>query len=375
MTPNDTINAPAISRRRRTLLARSALVVILGPTILYALYLILLAPAQYSSTTAFAVRGAQGSAGDMLGAIGLVAPSSTSTDARIVGDYIRSSAMVDALRADHGFDEAYSRFTLDPFSRVSRNATRESATRFWRGRVNVAFDLATNANTVTVSAYTPEDALRLTQGVLLLGEGLVNTMTDRAMTDMAAAASREIERKRVEYETAQQRLSRYQGSRQAIAVNAPAQQAVALVGQLDTRLAEKRTELAVQSQTFQPTAPQIQALQREINALETERQQAINRALAAPGEAAAGGEVEAQAMLFDYQFAQQAYQAAIAAGEAARRQEMTNRKYVVAYVPPQLPQKSNWWSRLSGILAVLLGSAIVWGIGALSYSIIRDHME
>ncbi|WP_262422536.1 hypothetical protein [Brevundimonas denitrificans] len=44
------------TRRRRTILARSAILFILGPTILYALYLLLLAPAQYQTSTSFAVR-------------------------------------------------------------------------------------------------------------------------------------------------------------------------------------------------------------------------------------------------------------------------------------------------------------------------------
>ncbi len=365
------------AQRRRTLLARSAIVFILGPAIIYALYLILLAPAQYHTTTAFAVRGAEMAPTDALGVLGISAPSSNTLDARIVEEYIRSHAMVEGLRERYGFNEAYSRFSLDPmFSFLPASANRERATRFWRNRVRVRHDPASQSTIVEVGAYTSEDSLRLSQGVLALSEELVNHMSDRAMTDMAAAADREIERKREEYETARDRLAEYQGRRfSGVDVSTPAQQAMGLVGSLDAQLAAKRTELATLSQTYQPDAPQLTGLRREIAALEAERARAVQQALSTPGERAAGGQIEAQAVLMDYQVAQQAYVAALQAAESVRRQAINDRKYVVAYVPPREPEQSNWWSRLGNVLAVLIGAALLWGVGALIYSIIRDHME
>lgn len=362
--------------RRRTWLARSAIAFILGPAFLYALYLILLAPAQFQTTTAFAVRGAEAAPIDALGALGISAPSSNTLDARIVEEYIRSDAMVEDLRERYGFNEAYSRFTLDPFSFLPANADREDATRFWRGKVRVMHDAASQSATVQVSAFTPEDSLRLSQGVLTLSEELVNRMSDRAMDDLMAAADREIERKRGEYEAARDRLAEYQGQRfSGVDVSTPAQQAMALVGSIDSQLAQKRTELATMSQTYQPDAPQLTGLRREIAALEAERARAVQRAMSTPGEQASGRQIEAQAVLMDYEVAQQAYISALQAAESVRRQAVNDRKYVVAYVPPREPEQSNWWRRLGNVFAVLVGAALLWGVGALIYSIIRDHME
>lgn len=365
------------AQRRRTWLARTAVAFILGPTILYALYLLLLAPAQYQTTTAFAVRGADRAPMDTLGVLGISAPSSNTLDARIVEEYIRSSAMVEALRERYGFNEAYSRFHLDPlFSRLSPSASNERATSFWRGKVRVRHDPASQSTIVELGAFTAEDSLRLSRGVLALSEELVNHMSDRAMSDLADAADREIQRKREEYETARDRLAEYQGRRfSGVDVSTPAQQAMALVGSIDSQLAQKRTELATMSQTYQPDAPQLAGLRREIAALEVERARAVQAALSTPGEQAAGGQIEAQAVLMDYEVAQQAYVAALQAAESVRRQSVNDRKYVVAYVPPREPERSNWWTRLGNVLAVFIGSALLWGVGALIYSIIRDHME
>ena len=363
-------------RRRRVWLARSALVFILGPALLYALYLIILAPAQYETSASFAVRGAEGAPLDALGVLGIAAPGSHVQDARIVEEYIRSDAMVEDLRERYGFREAYSRATLDPLSFLPANASREKATRFWRDKVRVMHDPASQSTTVEVNAFTPGDSLRLSRGVLELSEALVNDMSDEAMTDLIDAAEREVERKRQDYETARDRLAEYQGRRfSGVDVSTPAQQAMALVGSLDSQLAEQRTELATMSQTYQPNAPQLTGLRREIAALEAERARAIQRAMSTPGEQASERQIEAQAVLMDYEFARERYVAAQQAAESVRRQAVNDRKYVVAYIPPREAEQSNWWSRLGGVLAVLIGSALIWGVGALIYSIIRDHME
>ncbi|WP_262422535.1 hypothetical protein [Brevundimonas denitrificans] len=190
---------------------------------------------------------------DALGVLGISAPTSNTLDARIVEEYIRSHAMVEGLRERYAFNEAYARFSLDPLSILPPGADRERATRFWRDKVRVRHDPASQSAHVEVSAYTPEDSLRLSQGVLTLSEELVNRMSDRAMTDLIEAAEREIERKREEYEAARDRLAEYQGQRfSGVDVATPAQQAMALVGSLDSQLAQKRTELATMSQTYQP---------------------------------------------------------------------------------------------------------------------------
>jgi len=369
--------AQAQAAVRRAWLWRSAVVFILGPTLIYALYLLLLAPAQYQTTSSFALRGAEaGSPQDALSLLGIAAPTSNAADAKVVETYIRSEAMVQELRERYGFNEAYSHFSLDPFSYLSPKASLRKATGFWRGKVKVIHDPTTQGATVEVSAFSPEEALRLSQGVLRLSEELVNELPHRAMRDLAAAADREIAMRREAYEAARDKLTEYTGRQfSGVEAAAPAQQALALVGSLDGRLAEKRTELATARETFQPNAPQLAGLEREIEALETERARAVERALRAPGERATGSEIEAQSLMLDYQVAQQSYQTAVQAADTVRRQQIIDRKYIVSYVPPFQPETSNWWGRLAGILAVFFGAALIWGAGALIYSIIRDHVE
>ena len=366
--------AHARAERRRGLV-RSGALFVLTPTVLTALYLLIIAPPEYTAGASFTIRGATQAPPDILGAVGLAAPTETSTDARIVADYIRSSAMVMALRQTSGFNEAYSRFSLDPAAQISPRAAIESATRFWRSKVKVANDLNTGATSFEVRAYRPQDALRLATGVLNATERTVNSLSTEPMGNLRQVNLEEVERTRREFDAVKLRLAEFQGENAVVPTGAPVQAALSVVGGLDAQIAQLRAEHAAMLQTFQPTSPQAQAVASKIAALEAERQRNVERALSAPGTGLATTEVEARALLLDYEFAQRAYHTAVASLESSRRESRTDEKYVVAYVPPVLPQKSNYFPRLWNVVAVFFAASLLWGVGALSYSVLKEHLR
>ncbi len=360
---------------RRRDMTRSFLLFVLVPTALTALYLLVIAPPEYTASASFTVRGASQQAPDLLGLAGIAAPTETSTDARIVADYIRSTAMVQALRRNAGFNEAYSRFSLDPAAQVGANAAIESATSFWRHKVKVTSDINSGATSFSVRAYRPQDALRLARGVLASTEQTVNAMATRPMGNLQQVNLDEVTRAKADLSAVQERLAQFQATTAVIPTQAPVTQALGLVGGIDTQLAALRAEHAAMLQTFQPNSPQAQAVQGKIAALEAERARAVGRALSAPGENLANSEIEARALLVDYEFAQRTYHAAVASLESARRDSRADTKYVVAYVPPEVPQKSNYWPRLVNVLAVFFAASLLWGVGALSYSVLKEHLR
>jgi capsular polysaccharide transport system permease protein len=377
-----TLDVPASAARQRgaiqrARLIRSALICILGPTILYALYLLLIAPPQYHTDAAFALRGAQASGGgDALAALGVLPASSNAADALVVQTFIKSDAMVKGLRAEYGFDKAYDRFSLDPTARMPASASLRRATGFWRHKVEVEVNPLTAGSTVRVSAYTAEDALRISRGVLALSERLVNSMPQRALDDLIKIADANVVNKQRDFDRARDALAAYQGSQYSgVLAQTPAQQAASLAGSIEAQLVTRRTALATLRETYQPGSPQVVGAEREIAALEREQARAIAAGRQAPGENAASGDIEAQTLLLNFQTAQQTLHQAILGADSARRQQLVDRKYIVSYVPPEMPQSSDWMTRLGNLIAVFLGTALLWGIGALIYSIIRDHVE
>lgn len=362
-------------RRRRTM--RLALLGIAIPTFAAFLYYAVIAPPQYTSETQFTVQTVQRSASPVgvLGSLGIPAITGASNDGRIVVEYIRSPAMVRALRESGGFDPAYSRFSLDPSARLAPGASIEKATGFWRRKVKAQYDAGSNIITVAVSASRPDDALRLTRSVLAASSAVVNSLNSQAHNLQIESSRQDLEEKRALYDEARNKVVSVRGRSVIGALDAQAEQSAQMVGQIDAQIANLRVQHAVASSTYQPDAPQVQALNQQIAALQAERQRALARSLAGPGTASAATDLAGQAALIEYEAAQKAYYSSLEASRQVSLQQDSERRFIVSFVPPQMPESSNYWKRFSNIIAVALASAILLGTATLTFSVIRDHVQ
>ncbi len=350
------------------------LIAVAIPTLLSLFYYLLLAPSQYEAKTAFTIEGSKTGTPDLLSGIGIPAMSDASNDGRVVVEYGRSEAMVAQLRAHSGFNEAYSRFTLDPFSHLSPHAAIESARRFWEGRAAITYDATGNIVTVVVKAYTPQDAQRLAQGVLDGSAAVVNSLGNDVRRSAISLAARELATKREDYDRARRLVTERRGARN-VTMDAQAQQAVATAGQIDQQIAKLRADQAAAGAMYQPDSPQARALDTQLAALDDARRQAMSRAQVGPGQSVAAGDIASQTAMMDYEFAQKNYYAALQAFSSSSNHDQADRRYIVPFIPPLLPEKSDYFSRLWNVFAVALGAAMVAGTGLLAYAVVKDHME
>jgi capsule polysaccharide export protein KpsE/RkpR len=147
-----------------------------------------------------------------------------------------------------------------------------------------------------------------------------------------------------------------------------------LVGQIDTQLATLKVSQAAVQAAFNPNAPQSKSVADQIATLEAERTKEIAKAKAAPGPSQAEHDVQVQAALLDYQFAQKNYFAAESALVAAQPQNQ-NQSFVVAYVPPIMAEASDYWKRFLNVVAIALASLLLLGACSLGFSVIKDHLQ
>jgi capsular polysaccharide transport system permease protein len=370
-TPSEReIDRRAVRRVRRD----RALIAIAIPVVLSLLYYLLIAPSQYRAELEFTIQGTQRAAPDVLGNIGIPAASGSANDTRLVVDYLRSADMVELLRREYGFADAYARFTLDPTSRLSRNAPMERAEAFWDDHLKLEYDAGTNLVRAVVAAYRPDDAKRLAEGVVAGAERLVVALDKNAQNAALKFATVQLQEQKRDYEDVRRRVAAVRSTATAT-LDAQATQAIQAVTQMDGELARLRVESATAAATYQPDAPQARAIATQIGALERERAAAIARAQRGPGSGAANVDMQARTALLDYEFAQKSYYAALQAYQNAVHQSDGNHRYVVAFIPPRLPEQSNYWSRLLNVVAVAIGSAILIGTAMLTYSVVKDHMQ
>ena len=176
------------------------------------------------------------------------------------------------------------------------------------------------------------------------------------------------------YERTKREVAQIRGS-SAMVLDQSESQTLQTVTQLDSEIAKLRATQAANSATYQPGAPAVQATNAQIAALERARAQAIARAQSAPGASLAQSDVAAKAALLEYEFAQKSYYAALQASQAATGEARSDQRYIVAFISPRLPERSNYWPRLWNVLAIAFASALLVGTGMLTYSVVKDHMQ
>lgn len=364
-----------LERRKKTM--KLGLLGVAVPTLAAILYYAFITPPQYTSETQFTIQSVQRQPTSigLLGSLGIPAVAGGGNDGRIVVEYVRSPAMVRALQENGGFNEAYRQFSLDPSARLSSKASIERSTAFWRKKVKVQYDVAANTVLVAVSANRPEDALRLTRGVLAASSIVVNSLNSQAHSLQLESARKELEAKRADYDATRNKIVAVRGQRAIGVLDAQAQQSAQMVGQIDAQIATLRVQQAVTSATFQPGSPQAQALDQQISSLQAEREKALARSLAGPGAAAASSDFAGQAVMLEYEAAQKVYYMSLESLRQVSLQQDSEKRFIVSFVPPQLPESSNYWKRFSHVIAVAIGAAIILGTATLTYSVIRDHVQ
>jgi capsular polysaccharide transport system permease protein len=109
----------------------------------------------------------------------LAAPSKeASKDLKLIAEYIRSRAVLEALVRDHGLAEHYR--SGNWLARLDPDAGAEETYAYYLGKLAVQRDAQANVLTIRTRAFTPEAAQRLTRAAVAAAETKVRELSDRA---------------------------------------------------------------------------------------------------------------------------------------------------------------------------------------------------
>src|ERR1700692_577263 len=162
---------------------------VLAPTCMAILYFGFFASDVFISESRFLVRSPQqpmrgGFVGQLLQGSGL---THAQDDTYSVHDYILSRDALRELDAELGVRKAFTSKQVDPINRFPGLAWDESFEEFYRyygKHVGIEYDSSTSISTLTVRAFTAQDAQRIDDLLLQMSERLVNTLNERSRQDL-----------------------------------------------------------------------------------------------------------------------------------------------------------------------------------------------
>lgn len=353
------------------------LLAVVLPTCVAVLYYGILASDVYISESRFVIRSPEKPASSGLGVILKTAGFTNAGDeAQAAKFYISSRDALASVNRNGAVARAYGSSAIsifDRFNPLGTGGSFEDLHKYFSGKVGADFDSGSSITTLTVRAYTPEDARRFNRELLEQSESLVNRLNQRGRRDLIGYAQTEVSEAQQEASIAATRLAEY---RNATGVVDPEQQAsvqLQMISKLQDRLITARNQLA-ELEASVPDNPQIPSLRSQIASLTQEIAREMGQ-VAGDRSSLSAKAARYERLVLNNEMAGKRLVAAMSALQEARNEALRQQAYVERIAEPNLPDKAIEPHRLRGILATLALGLMAWGVLSMLLAGVREHRD
>lgn len=356
-------------------LASFGLFVIL-PLMVASIYWGLIASKQYVTEAKFALRSGEASTLSTMTGAGGSHPEQQMQDAQVVSKYILSRAMIEALDRKLDLRARYSRPEIDYFSRFDAEDPVEALEKYWKKRVDAAYDVMSGIISVHVRAFTPEDSLAITQNVIDFSEKLVNELSTRSRRDALAQTRAELTRAEEHLKSATAAMRDARNAEGVLDAPAAAEAINKVITTLRLELSAAQESLALQTSAAATDSPQVKLLNARISSLQN---QIAEYSAQIAGDGDKNGSLAGHAGVLsrhqlEVDLAKQQYAAAAVALESARVDFESQRAYLAPFLRPTLAEKSIYPRRWLEWAIIVAPATIAWGVLVALAFLVRDHM-
>lgn len=365
-----------VKNNRSALLAYLLMVIV--PLIAVVFYLLSFAQDRYLTDATVVVKQVGEVSTEATTGIGaLLGVSSTSTeDSQYLKAFIQSRDLVEKLDQKLNLRNAFQGDGSDPVFELSKDAPKEELVEYYNKRVQVILDEKTNLLYITTEGFTPEFSLKLNQEILSESEQFINDISQDVAKDQLVFATDQLNEALENLTQSREALISYQNKNQMFDPQAQAVAVAQIVNQLESNLAQLRTEERTLLSYLNPTAPQVVALRSQIQSVEKQIQDEKSK-LTSPGNAEKLNRSAAdfESLKAQVEFNTDLYKLALASLEKARLEAVRKLKNLVVITSPRLAQEA-LYPRVGYIaISAFLLLNLFFGIVMLVRSVIREHKE
>lgn len=311
---------------------------------------------RYVSEARFIVRGVNsqqiGGLSVLLRTFGI---ARSNDDSYAIHDYMASRDALNDLQKTIDIRAVFSIPEADYLTRFGTLLTgdsEEALYQYYLRRVKVLEDIESGITTLTVSAYSPEEARAIATRLLELSEERVNDMNTRARQDALRFAQQTLEEAGDELVRSQVELTRFRNAELLINPELAAAGNFEVITSLSQELVQHQVRLQ-QMVTASPSNPNISSMRERVRSLE--QQITLERAKLAGADDAIATKLGQYEELFQRRaIADKAYEVAVNSLDQARQEAARKQIYLESVVRPNHPDESTEPQRGRSILTVSL---------------------
>ena len=347
------------------------------PTGLAIFYYGFIASDVYISESQFVVRSPEKQSASPLGSLFKGAGFAHSQDdSYIVKDFVLSRDALQKLDDYMGIRNAFSNTKVDVLSRFSgldHDNSFEALHLYYKKKVDSQLDSSSSITTLTVRAFTAEDAFKMNKALLLMSEVLVNQLNENGRRDMIKFATDEVDVAADKAKVAALALSNYRNQKGVIDPEKQSVIQLQQIAKLQEQLLLAKSQL-MQLTTFTKDNPQIPAMQKQVELIEREINQQTS--LVTGGEKSFSSKAaEYQRLQLDREFSDRQLAVAMASLESARNEAIRKQLYLERISQPSKPDYPVEPRRIRSIIATLVLGLIAWGILSILLAGVREHKD
>jgi capsular polysaccharide transport system permease protein len=367
-------HALSLRRVRGRRLARRVGVFVLLPTLFATGYYGILASDQFESFSLFTVQSSEMQPALMDGLFPGLAGGGQSRDALAVRDYVLSRDMLVRLDKERAFIAHYKDSSRDWFARLGSDASFEDAYLYFGRKVFADFDQTSGTVTIQVRAFDAASARTFAQSILAYSEEMVNKLSERERRDRISFAEMEVVKAEARLTSARQVIVALQQKHEDFNPLQTATATMTLRTQLEGELAKARAELLQLKSFMHDDAPQVRAATEKVKSISAQVSGESRRLVdpSKPGGLSATFADFERAMV-EKEFAQKAYESAMATLEVARAEANRQHRYVAVIASPSMPDESTYPLRIRSVIAAFVLSFLLWGVGNMIVAAVREH--
>lgn len=353
------------------------LLAVLLPTLIATLYFGLFASDIYISESRFIVRSPDKPSSSTLGVLLKSAGFSNASDEMSVAkDYITSRDALRIANSDGLVTRAYTASHISIFDRFNPfgwDGSFEALFKYYGKHVSVAEESSSSISSVSVEAYSPEDAYQINVRLLAQAERLVNQLNERGRKDLIKFASDEVAVAKERAERAALALAAFRNREGVVDPELQASGQLQMISKLQDELIATRNQLS-QLRTVAPQNAQIPVLEAKLKGLSGAIDTELSK-VAGGSKSLAGSAVRYQRLELENQVAGKDLAAAMTSLEDARNEARRKQAYVETIAKPVRPDAALRPRRLRGIFSTFALGLVAWGVLSMLLAGIKEHRE
>jgi len=347
------------------------------PTLLSIIYFGFIASDIYISESRFVVRNPERQIPTGLGAIIQGAGFSRSQDDTYnVHEFMLSRDALSKINHQINLREAFARSGIDIFSRFNAlglDNSIEALFRFYQNHVEINLNTSSSIAVLKVKAFNTDDAYRMNEMLLQMGEQFINRLNERGRQDLIRFASSEVDIAVEKAKAASRKLSTFRNKQGIFDPEKQSGLQLQQISKLQDELIASKTQLS-QVQAFTPDSPQLPALKNRIGSIQASIESEMAK-VAGGSTSLTNKAVEYEMLTLERAVADKQLAAAMASLEQARSDAQRKQLYLERIVQPNKPDIAIEPYRLRGILSVFLLGLVVWGILTMLIAGVREHHD